>query len=379
VIPTAVCLLVAVVSPWIPDAAAAGSLAEMYRAGTVQLDLSLELGGDEVGDEDAIIFAPSGFALDSAGYIYIAAYKLHCIKKFDPAGHHLLTFGREGEGPGEFFGVGAIAIDRDDRIITHDFQNKRFQTFTNGGAYLASYSMQDQVNGIVAASGGGLYVGTTEFNYMDPTGENTLRLSWMSDDFGRVTTIDSTRIRMWEMVRVGDGVQMATLPFRPYQYWAVSPGGNIIVGRSDEYRLDILSPEYEKVGEITRDVEAPAVTERDKTDYLARFERDGRSGLSPAMKDKMDFPGRKPYFDDIVVDWDGNILVRWTERTGNGVAVYDAFDPAGSFIGRVEIEGLSAGAVFRDGFVYTRYRAEDALPTVRRYRIPGVSAAAGKP
>ena len=355
----------------------AGSLKDLYKTGIVNLDLSLEVGGDDVEDDDAILYAPSGFALDAAGNIYILDYKLHCIKIFDPSGDYLKTIGREGEGPGEFRGAAGIAIDASGRIITHDFMNKRFQIFGPDGEYLDSHLFQDNVDDMVAAPNGGIYLGVQEFDYMDPSGVNSLRLLRMSEDFSESITIDSTSVKLWKMITVGNGVTMATVPYPPYMHWALSGNGNIIVGRSDKYFLRILSADYEQLGEIKRDIEAPPVTEEDKEDYYRSFERDGQAGLDPALKNAMKFPRSRPFFSDIVVDWEGNILVRWSVPVDD-VPVYDVFDPTGGFIGRVGIEGLSNGAVFHDGFVYCRHREEDELPKIRRYAISGVAGPVSK-
>jgi hypothetical protein len=355
----------------------AGSLKEVYETGIVDLDLSLEIGGDDVEDENAILYAPSGFAIDAAGNIYVLDYKLHCMKIFGPSGDYIKTIGREGEGPGEFRGASRIAIDASGRIYTHDYLNKRFQIFSPDGEYLDSRLSQDGVKDIVMGPGGRIYLGLQEFDFMDSSGVNWLRLLRVSEDFSESVTVDSTSVKLWKMVQVGDAMTMATVPYPPDLIWAVSADGKIIIGRSDKYFIRILSPDLEQMGEIKRDVEAPPVTEEDKEAYYRSFERDGQTGLEPAMKNAMKFPRHKPYFDDIVVDWDGNILVRWSEPVDDAPG-YDVFDPTGGFIGRVSIDGLANGAVFKDGFIYSRFREEDELTKIRRYAITGVVAPGDK-
>jgi len=353
------------------DPVDAGSLKDLYVTGAVDLDLSLEIGGDDVEDDDAILYAPSGFAIDVAGNIYISDYKLFCIKVFDSSGNFLKTIGREGEGPGEFRGVGDIVIDTSGRIITHDFMNKRFQFFSADGEYADTRLFQDGVENMTVGPNGDIYLDLQEFDFMDPNGINWLRLVRMSGDLTESKTVDSTSIKLWEMVQVGDAMTMATVPYPPDLIWAISGDGNIIIGRSDKYFIRILSNDLEQLGEIRRDLEAPSVSEEDKEAYYRSFERDGQAGLSPAMKNAMKFPRHKPYFSDIVVDWDGNILVRWSELVDD-TPVYDVFDAKGGFIGRVSIEGLTSGAMFHSGFVYCRHEEEDELPKIRRYTISGV-------
>jgi hypothetical protein len=362
----------------VPAPAAAGALAELYKTGSVGLEQTLELGGDDVEDDEAIIFAPAGFAVDSEGYIYIVARKLFCVKKFDSSGDFVLSFGREGEGPGEFRGPSDIVIDNGGRIVVFDFQGRRFQAFTAGGEYLDSWPLQSQVLDIAAAPKGGFYLSTSDFDFMDPEGKNDYMLSYMPGDFSSSTTIDSTRIKFWEHVTTDEGITMSSVPYPPGLHWTVLNNGDLVVGISDRYRLDILSPDYEKKGEIKRDLPPPPLTEADRDEYFASFERDGQSGLSPAMKNKMDFPDHKPYYDDIATDWEGNILVRWGTLVDD-VPVYDAFGPDGGFIGRFTLEGVGTGAIFHGGYIYTRHLEEEELPKIRRYAIKGVSPQGSKP
>ena len=70
-----------------------------------------------------------GLALDGDGHLYVIDAHFECVQIFDDAGRLLLSFGREGHGPGEFWLPTGIHIDRNNRIWIADSYNRRVQVF----------------------------------------------------------------------------------------------------------------------------------------------------------------------------------------------------------------------------------------------------------
>ena len=64
------------------------------------------------GDTKDSVSSPSFFCLDAADNIIISDWKLHAIKIFTQAGHHIHTLGREGEGRGEFISPYGICVTK---------------------------------------------------------------------------------------------------------------------------------------------------------------------------------------------------------------------------------------------------------------------------
>ena len=61
---------------------------------------------------DSLLVSPSFFCLDAADNIIISDWKLHAIKIFTQAGHHIHTLGRKGEGRGEFISPYGICVTK---------------------------------------------------------------------------------------------------------------------------------------------------------------------------------------------------------------------------------------------------------------------------
>jgi len=75
----------------------------------------------------------SDVAVNGNGEIYVADRRLAEIRKFDKEGQHLLTFGRKGQGPGEFQSVRVLSIGRGGEVVVFDDMLGRVSVFTDDG------------------------------------------------------------------------------------------------------------------------------------------------------------------------------------------------------------------------------------------------------
>ncbi|WP_189015113.1 S-layer homology domain-containing protein [Paenibacillus marchantiophytorum] len=80
-----------------------------------------------------------GMAVDQQGNVYVSNAGLHQIRKYDPMGQTLLTWGARGANPGQFNAPSGIAVDRDGTIYIADPGNFRIQKFDNMGQYLGQW------------------------------------------------------------------------------------------------------------------------------------------------------------------------------------------------------------------------------------------------
>ncbi len=75
-------------------------------------------------------------ALSPRGEIYVSdGYGNACIHKFAPDGRHLLTWGRSGSSPGEFYIPHNLVCDAEGWVYVADRENHRVQVFDGAGRY----------------------------------------------------------------------------------------------------------------------------------------------------------------------------------------------------------------------------------------------------
>jgi hypothetical protein len=99
----------------------------------VSLKLIRTIGGVDVEDENLAFYSPEDMAMDTQGKIYILDSGNHRIQIFSPKGKYLATFGRLGQGPGEFQHPFSIDIDSKGHLYILDRWNNRIQVLTPEG------------------------------------------------------------------------------------------------------------------------------------------------------------------------------------------------------------------------------------------------------
>jgi DNA-binding beta-propeller fold protein YncE len=100
----------------------------------IKIELIRTIGDINTLDENLAFNLPSDIVQDDAGNIYILDTGNCRIQKFSPEGKYMDTFGREGQGPGEFNSPTSLDIDSDGNIIVADWRSKKIQIFSTEGS-----------------------------------------------------------------------------------------------------------------------------------------------------------------------------------------------------------------------------------------------------
>lgn len=84
---------------------------------------------------------PSGLAIAPDGNIFVSdGYGGHRVHKFSPDGKLLLSWGKQGTGPGEFALLHNIWVDKNNRVFICDRENNRIQIFDSEGNFLEQWT-----------------------------------------------------------------------------------------------------------------------------------------------------------------------------------------------------------------------------------------------
>ena len=80
---------------------------------------------------------PSGAAVAPNGDLFVSdGYGGHRVHRFDADGELMLSWGKEGDGPGEFVNLHNIGVDKRNRVFICDRENNRIQIFDANGEVL---------------------------------------------------------------------------------------------------------------------------------------------------------------------------------------------------------------------------------------------------
>jgi DNA-binding beta-propeller fold protein YncE len=83
---------------------------------------------------------PKGVAADRDGVVYVVDSLFDYVQLFDRQGRFLLTLGRRGTAPGEFWLPSGVFLSNDDELYVADTYNRRVQVFRIQESYVASGS-----------------------------------------------------------------------------------------------------------------------------------------------------------------------------------------------------------------------------------------------
>jgi tripartite motif-containing protein 71 len=83
---------------------------------------------------------PYGICINSSGEVYISDRGNSLIRKFDSGMVHLLDWGSEGTGDGQFDRATFLAVDSSGNVYVSDTYNGRIQKFTSDGTFITKWS-----------------------------------------------------------------------------------------------------------------------------------------------------------------------------------------------------------------------------------------------
>ena len=339
----------------------------------LQLPPVLEIGRAD-GDEDGPdLFGSITQAIQlSTGDIAVADGLAREIRIFDENGSHRITFGRPGEGPGEFTNLTSIAKLAGDTIAAIDNLNGRASLFTSAGAFVRSFPIP-RLPGASAPN----VVGWLE--------DGTLLIQTNSRPVSRDTRDQSTHF-LYAVDRHGEiletlgefpgsrlGRNGLPLGFGSRARFAVG-GALAWYGHSSDFEL-VGHDRTGSVRKIVRMNRTPkAVTQEEIAESRARVEKslEGRSGPSVERILDTEFASTHPVHGILMADETGSL---WVQRYRNdfaqdpGPGEWDIFDAEGRLTGYLTIPNELRITEIGGQFVLGVHSDALGVQTVRMHRL----------
>jgi sugar lactone lactonase YvrE len=333
----------------------------------------LRIGTADGGGPDMLAM-PMDVEEDAAGRIYVLDGQALEVRVFDAAGRHVRSFGGQGGGPGELRQPIGMTWGPKGELWVADFANARYSVFDTTGTFLRSYvrhnnSIQMPWPGVVDDSGR-LY----DTRRTERGGEEVDVLLRYDPAVSQAETfaLPHPRVQQFEVRNAASRLRNSIpVPFSPRVEWTLAPDGRIWSGASERYRLE----QREVDGRLLRITErpyTPVKVERAELDSIPIWHQDfiRRGGKI----DMAAVPKEKPAFVSIQVDDRGYLWVRPSAPPAQQSTAFDIFEPAGVYLGRVElpIQVPQFMPIFIHGnHVYTAVHSELGVPQVVRFRLEG--------
>jgi hypothetical protein len=317
--------------------------------------------------------AVRSIAADGDGNVYLAGYGAGGIYVFDAAGKPLRVLGRAGSGPGEFKERYSLAWTGD-TLAVYDPQNGRVELVGRTGNWVASVPSLR----ITGGSDVRLYQsGSKAFfrpSYEKVAGDERIHASVIRAGLG--VTPDTIIIpgndvgQAFTLVCRGDrGIGFESSRYAPQFRTAVSPDGDLITWRTDQYRLTFTRNDSQTVRVISYDQPPIALTDSMWALDLADYQK-WRKTWAGADCDGGSLPRPETVWLLNAVEFDdqGRAWVEGIQRDTMMLAVYDT---AGKEIAAMPApeRDLDVPYVIRGNRLYEVEADEDGLQKVVVYDV----------
>ncbi|MBD3414054.1 MAG: 6-bladed beta-propeller [Candidatus Aminicenantes bacterium] len=312
---------------------------------------------------------PSRIAFNSRNELFVTDTRAHNIKVFNTQGKFLKVFGQEGKGPGDLNRPTGIIFNGRYMIIW-ELGNYRFSLFNEDGEFVRHVkSKQPAVVWKLKSLGNGQIA----FEVREGDFENEKAVIYIMDkELEKQEKFYSHPIKRERYVnKIKDDVK---IPFGPLVSWDVMGPNKIVIGYQEEYKIDVLTNNKEKLFSIEHQSRRVKVSKKDRDKYFSSMfyviNGQTRQGAPPLIKKYTRFPKLKPYYKDILVAPENNIWISiYTESGKEKLA--DVFERNGQFVKRIKIQGeLGYSSVFaQDGTLWTVIEGDRGYHVVVQYQI----------
>ena len=276
----------------------------------------------------------SSVALGPGEAVFVADQQNSEVRVFGTDGAHRRTFGREGEGPGEFRNIHSLAWVGD-RLLALDGWLGRVSEFSAVGEVLG----QRRTSGGLSGSPAGIRfhpVGPDEAYQFAPGAAGII---YTGHD-GRGLTGDTlrptegpTRPRAHIVCRHERETGVFFVPFAPGHAQTPGPGATMYSAMTDIYRISILDRQSDTLRVIERTLVPEPVLDDEWEAGNEEFRefRERRPGAS-CDPSGVARPDRKPFIGGMHIAPDGRLWVRVIRTAGDR---WEVFDPDGALLGTV--------------------------------------------
>jgi hypothetical protein len=319
----------------------------LFKGPILELEEDLSLGGPEAQGDYAFGKVQT-FIVDGSGSVYVLDRMNFNVKIFDPSGRHLRTFGRKGQGPGEFEYPYTLSLNQTSGELALHELGDGITYFNTDGTFLRHVSLKTALSlRAVVDEKGDIYV------------QEYIRKGDEAHDETKKLASDGSLI-----ASIAEGPSWFVFkpdPFRATSYFLIDQANNLVFGQPLTYEIRFYGPADTKVfKKIMRDYDPVAVTaaEREREDQR----RDPRGAPTKHEFSKYHSAFRRFFTSDL-----GHLFVETWETTSDGKKIHDIFDAEGRYIGRMPLK--PSGITILKGKYYALEEDEDGYQYVKRYAV----------
>jgi hypothetical protein len=309
--------------------------------------------GEDVDDTTQILFRVRDIKVDSDDNIYVLDNGEFRFKVFDKEGNYKFSFGKKGEGPGEFLRTLSFCLGSDKQIYVLDYQTKRISILDKFGNYISGFNFRDIT---------GKFYLVDQFLFFSKSIKDNLKPDFLQ--IGKYTTNGELLVNLgkyqdmiYQIVESKRGQIGINTGLESQTIWAIDNLGNLYTGFNDTYEINIVSDE----NKVMRTIHKKWIPLETEEEYIRKFNASYRRMEVKGVK----FPKFKPVFKSFTFDERDQLWVELYTKYGEDEFLFDIFDKNGKYLYQVKLPFLPRE--FKDNKIYTIERTEDDIEVVKKY------------
>lgn len=351
-------------------------LIDFYKKGTIKLTPALDFGKNTNWEN---LFYDTNKELVAApdGSIFVSNGSQHNVFKFTKDGRHAVTFGQKGEGPSDLYHPDKLSILDEKYLVIGEYATRRrISLFNLSGKFVKVIRTNHSVFSPIALKNNKIaylaykYPGMGKKSPLIELIKQT-KVIIKNVASGEEKVIDSIDIpdKSWlKLEKINGAIRLEN--FIGKVMILQTKSGNLLVGASNLPVIKVYSVSGKLIHSFRLNMSPVPVTRNyirkfkaHKIGYLSTAEGEEGRGDRWMAKVLKKFPFENlfgehlPYFQKILVDSEGNILIfKWTDCIGDCGEIFQVYSPEGKYICETKIdEGVFDFEMsrFRNNIIFT--------------------------
>ncbi len=322
------------------------TLIDFYKRGLIKLEADPHFGKNTSGD-GSIYDTRCDLVRSPDGSFFIADTTEHCLYRYSAEGKFIDKHGQKGEGPGDLYFPGDLSVLDDRYIVIGEYAtSRRVSLFDLEGNFVKLLKTDRNAFTTVALKDNKIAYTTYKYGPgKNQIQEFTTILIIKDVETGEEMVIDECQSRR-KFIKVGGG-SLAVSTGAGEMLITQTKGGNLVAGVNISNEIKIFSPEGKLLRSFILKMDPVQVTRdyvrRYKESLIQGLEKRGfrQNAIDTAKKASYEdaFGKYLPYFKEILVDSEGNILIcKKTDCFGDCSEVFQVYSPEGKYICEMMID-----------------------------------------
>lgn len=335
--------------------------------------------GSTQGDPNYIFGAFISFTVDNEGHIYVLDWRAKTVRKFDPRGKYLFTFGGPGQGPGEFSSPEEIRCLPDGRLMVFEGESQKYSCFAGDGELVGTGRFQKLMFSPYFGLANGDVI-ATHVKYEPDKIERTLGIfnescECVSGFYREERKYDppwpDSSDRNARAKRLAEAI--SRVAYRPSPQLALDSREDICFGFTAGHEIKIFNSAGRLKKNIRTDLPGRPLREEDRRIFLdVRLPEDISTwhtmdeSFRNQIKEGIKFPETMPAFLSLIPMDSGYLMVVRSGLYGQN-ALVNIFDPSGRYIIEKKLPFSISEGMCRGRRLYTIDRDEDGNKFIKCY------------